>query len=148
MVYPLTHQMQPTFNSCMSACLAMLLDRPVEEVVASYHDLMAGWEMTMGDILSIEGIPHMMGKGINQTPTIFHDYVYVLCMPSLTCQGLLHQVLLDTRNEQTVMYDPLKGTGKPYYTFDESDKSPIAVKPVSWVVDYVVDPLEIGVYRG
>ncbi|WPJ72109.1 hypothetical protein DEEACLCL_00092 [Salmonella phage CRW-SP2] len=148
MIYPLNHQVQPTATTCMSTCLAMLLDRPVEDIISLHHEDLSQWEITIGDILCMNGIPFILGKGINQVATIYHDYVYVLCAPSLTSPGILHQILLDTRHGNTVVYDPLKGSGKPYYTLDEDDESPLAVKLVSWVVDYIVDPHEIGAYHG
>ena len=148
MEYPLTHQMQPTKDTCMSTCLAMLLDRPVAEVAETWHESFANWETTIGDVLCMEGVPFLQGKGINQTATIYHDYVYLLCMPSPATPGILHQIIMDTRGDKVVIHDPLKGTGKRYYTLDEDDKSPLAVKLETWIVDYIVDPYEVGGYRG
>lgn len=132
----------------MSTCLAMLLDKPVSEVIEAHHKDLSEWEMTIGDILCMNGVPFILGKGINQVATIYHDYVYVLCAPSLISPGIFHQILLDTRYSKLTVYDPLKGTGRYYYTLDEDDTSPLAIKLVSWIVDYIVDPNEIGAYHG
>lgn len=35
---PIRPQIQPTSKSCVSACLAMLLNRPAAEVVKEFHD--------------------------------------------------------------------------------------------------------------
>lgn len=143
---PLVHQKQPTGNTCMSACLAMILDRPVQNVIDEFHDSFESFEMTIGDALHLNGVPFIAGRGANQNITIYHDYVYVLVAPSLTSPGILHQILLDTRDGKLVVYDPLKGTGKPYYTLDESDESEQAIKLVSWLVDYQVDVFNLGGY--
>lgn len=148
MIYPLSHQTQPTSNTCMVTCLAMLLDVDVNDIVDEFHQAFADSELTIGDVLCANGVPFITGRGINQCPTIFYDYVYVLCVPSPVKTGILHQILMDSRNQTLTVYDPLKGTGRRYYTMDPEDKSPLAIKLESWVVDYIVDPFEIGIYRG
>ena len=53
------HVKQPTLNTCVSACLAMILNRPVEEVIAEFHDrYYNNWEITISEYLVQNNVAH------------------------------------------------------------------------------------------
>jgi hypothetical protein len=57
----LKHQQQPTHNSCMSACIAMISGQPVNEVVAQWHDKFHSKEAWLDDAWIITTFRISMG---------------------------------------------------------------------------------------
>lgn len=125
----LQHQIQPTWNSCASTCVAMLLGRPVQDVVNELHDAY------MADVCAL---PHYLHRhGVKFKPAVSDGgapdgyvenriefgHLYLLTVPSLNMDATLHFILLDARDDKAVAtLDPNMGReGKRYYInwFDE-----------------------------
>lgn len=134
------HVKQPTLNTCVSACLAMILDKPVEEVVAEFHDkYYDSWKTTTYDYLVYNGkrpVPYS-GGGVERIST---GNVYLATVASLNVPGALHQVVLDLSDSKFIVHDPMRGwPGKKYYIGpDEDPEQEGAFIIHSWSVDLLI----------
>lgn len=102
------HQMQPTHNSCVSTCLAMLAGRDAEEIVAEFHDRYWKYPFSIISImeeLDIVAVPcSVIGS------TVYWGQLYLFNMPSLNIQGGTHQIIVDMRESGTgKVFDPVLG---------------------------------------
>ena len=91
----------------------MLLNAPVEEIMASFHaDYKAG-------ILSID--EYLAQRGVETAPMLsvaklHYGGLYLIAAPSLNETALLHQLIADYRGVDFALYDPNRGkAGKRYY---------------------------------
>lgn len=140
MRHKIKHVKQPTANSCVSACLAMLLNKPVQEVMAEFHDkYYNGWQITVYDYLvknGVECIPYSGGGD----ERITSGNVYLATVASLNIPGSLHQIILDLSDGKFVIHDPIKGwPGKKFYVGpDEDPEQEGAFIIHSWSVDLLI----------
>jgi len=94
------HQKQPTHDTCVSTCIAMLLNVPVEEVVKDFHDRYMNHEINIDDYLlqnDLEVEPLL--------PSYWQaefDNIYIASVPSLNKKASLHQIIIDTRNNESI----------------------------------------------
>jgi hypothetical protein len=58
----LQHQQQPTFNTCMATCVAMVAGQPVDEVVARWHQAFHDKTDWLDDALDYYKIPYFYGS--------------------------------------------------------------------------------------
>lgn len=143
----LIHQMQPTSTSCTSACMAMLLNRPVEQVVEEFHDPWTKHETDPERYLEPFGIECKTFDGIWGT-LAEPENLYLLTVPSLNKPGHLHHVLLDLRGDLPVVFDPNRGRIREglgqaeyqwpvnyYIPWDETPKHSCETKLTSWIID-------------
>lgn len=130
---PLLHQMQPTNNSCTSACLAMITNRPVRKIMEEFHDK---WQVFDTNPLKwLEANTRLKCKALDiYYDTVFNNAVYLATVPSLNIEGGLHHILFDTRGEHCVVYDPAMGRGKYYGNTDLND-DPLCVNLMCWTLD-------------
>lgn len=135
----ITHKTQPTVMSCMAACLAMLLDRDVEEVDNEFSlDYVRGY-IDVATYLYRQGIfaqPHITA-GMHQ---IYPGRLYLATVPSLQLPGLFHQIIIDARFDGVTVYDPCKGLeGKQYYSYDHiAEENELAYPLRSFLIDYEI----------
>lgn len=135
----ITHKTQPTMMSCMAACLAMLLDRDVEEVDNEFSlDYVRGY-IDVATYLYRQGIfaqPHITA-GMHQ---IYPGRLYLATVPSLQLPGLFHQIIIDARFGDVKVYDPCKGLqGKQYYSYDHTAEGNDLAYPLrSFLIDYEI----------
>ncbi len=131
----LQKQVQP--NGCMSACLAMLLGRHVNDVSAEFN--------TKYHTLEVEPVAYAHAQGLTleypeQGPLsdiLFPDFIYIAVVPSLNTPGMLHAIIVDVRDSNNVkVYDP--ATGQQYMSPTEYWGEPGTTKLVSWIVKYKV----------
>lgn len=139
---PLIHQTQPTGDTCVCTCLAMLFGRPATEVIETYHHSYYREQiLDVDDILRIESyvFTHELAGRVQ---TLLPGAVFMLTVPSLNIKGGLHQILVDYRDpERPQALDPAKGyPGRMYYTIDsiEADEEDNAFLLFSWIVDYTI----------
>lgn len=129
----LVHQRQPDQKTCLSACMAMALGKPVEEVIDGFHEEYMERCCRASEYLSKQG---MLCREVAMVDNILmKGCLYILCVPSLNHQGGFHIVLGDTRDGEFTVYDPQMGNeGKLYYsrTGKEDD---LAVMLKYWIVE-------------
>lgn len=134
-------QQQPTENSCMSACVAMVSAQPVKDVVQRWHDAFHDRSEWIDDALDFYKIPYFYGHPRNGE--LLYGFVYFLTVPSLNVKGGLHQVLMsltaDRKNIEVL--DPNMGRdGCKYYVWGP-EKAEDQATIISWTVDIAVPML-------
>lgn len=137
----IVHQTQPTLNSCVATCIAMLGGISATDA----H------EMFTRDYLERRiGIPLMLARVGLQCESLLNDRVcccnvgevYLAVVPSPAATGLNHMVVLDcfTNDGEMRVLDPAMGTGKPYYVhkvdMEDPDVDPLAVPLVSYTLTH------------
>lgn len=131
------HQQQPTFNTCMSACVAMVAGQPVDEVVKRWHQAFHDKTDWLDDALDYYKIPYFYGN--QRRAELLYGFIYFLTVPSLNIVGGLHQILVSLTADRGIeVFDPVKGRpGSKYYVYGEvlSDDE---VCLHSWCVDLSV----------
>ena len=111
------HQSQPTHNSCVSACIAMLAGVPATEVTERFNDAYHSQEdpniiFRMLEAYNIEAVPRSSHAG-----NVHPGQVVIACVPSLNIVGGNHAVILDYSTEEFKVFDPAEGIpGKKFYT--------------------------------
>lgn len=110
----LIHQQQPTGNTCMVTCAAMLVGMPVAEAVERYHEQMYNGHQTWyDDILEEHDIPFTFGHP--KYPRLITGHVYCVTAPSLN-EDCSHALIVDKRGREMVVLDPNRGReGKLFY---------------------------------
>ena len=113
------HQTQPTWDSCVATCIAMIIGKPATDVDKEFTEGYMSGDILTKDYLKKEGF---VAVQLPSKEVIQWGKLYMLIVPSLTKRGHLHAVLFDTRNEDKdgdyyeVLLDPNKGKeGKLYY---------------------------------
>lgn len=139
----LKHQQQPTFNTCMSACVAMISGQPVNDVVAQWHDKFHSKEAWLDDALNHYSIPYFYGHP--KKAELLPGFIYFLTVPSLNIVGGTHQILAAVKEGPVVeIFDPAKGRdGAKYYVYGECH-SPGECELISWSIDLAIPVVEWG----
>lgn len=123
---------QPTANTCVSACLAMLTGMPVELVVDDFHEEFENHITSIPEYLAEKGV---IVKRTEDRQAIGFDKVYLLVVPSLNCVGQFHMVVCDTRWGSMDIKDPAR-TGSQRYV--GHDAEPGETEIMSWIIDWEV----------
>lgn len=133
----LQHQTQPTFNTCMSACIAMVAGQPVDEVVARWHQSFHDKTDWLDDALDYYKIPYFYGS--QRRAELLYGFIYFLTVPSLNITGGLHEILVSLTADRGIeVFDPVKGRpGAKHYVYGEVT-SPDEVCLHSWCIDLSV----------
>lgn len=109
------HQTQPCPTSCVSACFAMLLDRPVEDVRAELHEDFHACRVTLRQALERYEVPFTAFCSVDN-PDLGEEGAYLITVPSLNITGGLHQCILEIDDDGYQIIDPVKGRdGRRYY---------------------------------
>lgn len=141
MIKPIIHQTQPSENSCVCTCLAMLMGKPASEVIDKWHAKFFMQQEVMLDILEEEGFSVKTHYSAGRA-TLLPGFAYLLTVPSLNLEGQMHQIIADWREgADPVCYDPAKGRGVcKYYTLDmdEWDEVDNARLLTSWILDFTI----------
>lgn len=114
------HQMQPTDDTCASACLAMIINEPVEKVIEEFHKDFFCHETSPSEYLTQKLIRNrqLLACDLN----IFAGHTYLTTVPSLNYPGLNHYILIQQRRDHYNVFDPNMGrAGKKYYIPFEGD---------------------------
>lgn len=108
----ITHQKQPYSTCCVQTCLAMLLDEPVEDVIA-----MLGTKEGLSTFETYQALNRFKFVwNALVLPELIFDGLYLLTVPSLNLQGRNHCILVE-RSDVITVYDPNEGKeGKLFYT--------------------------------
>lgn len=136
------HQVQPTHNSCISTCIAMVAGLPAQVAYDHYHDKLWAKEISIERILCQLGVDYI--RTFYDGGTVYADRVYIVVVPSLNCPGEFHQVVMDTRGGEIKVLDPCQGLdGRKYYAWQpEKGEDDMAVPLTSWLNEYEVTPIE------
>ncbi len=134
MHFLITHQQQPTTNSCFSTCIAMLRCDPASYMISQIHDWYWTGTVSVRDVLEKLDIPF---ESFDTADLHFFkdDGVYLAAVPSLNQPGCMHQILCETFNGMFVIHDPGAGLeGSKHYvaTLSGDDRE---VKLHGYVVD-------------
>lgn len=131
-----SHKTQPTADSCMSTCIAMLVD--IDENVAydQWHEKFHSRKAWLDTALDSYDIHYLYGSP--RSGTLIRGFAYLLTVPSLNIEAGLHQVLtvLPPAGDIKVL-DPVKGRGRRYYVY-EDPQGPEEVCLKSWVIDLAI----------
>lgn len=126
-------QQQVKDSGCVSACAAMILQRPVECVTDEFHQPYMNYEIELDEYLSKNGVTALRTE---HRTIIEADSIYVLLVPSLNAIGTLHSVVLDTRFGANKVYDPARNGAQRYTLDPEAD--PGFTMLTSWIIDYKI----------
>ncbi|MDS7913019.1 hypothetical protein ACHQJB_15160 [Raoultella planticola] len=139
----LKHQQQPTHNSCMSACVAMISSQPVSEVVAQWHEKFHSKEAWLDDAMDHYRIPYFYGHP--KKAELLPGFIYFLTVPSLNIVGGLHQILAAVKEGSVVeILDPAEGRdGAKHYVYRECQNSD-ECELISWSVDLAIPVVKWG----
>lgn len=107
----ITHVTQSLPDSCVSACLAMALGLPEDQVISEFHSDYFQGKTTLGKYLT--------SKGISFTPIGFEEtfypeddeeeFVYFMTVPSLNIEGSFHEIIWHWWEGGNRIYDPAQG---------------------------------------
>ncbi|EIC84720.1 hypothetical protein [Serratia sp. M24T3] len=134
----ITHQQQPTYNTCMCACIAMVVGLPVQEVIDKWHEhFHAGKGEWLDDALDYYGKQYFYGHP--RKATITNGFIYFLTVPSLNIEAGMHQVLcLALEGNGVTIYDPAKGRENARYYVAGKPHSANEVQIKSWLIDLIL----------
>lgn len=108
MTKALTHCKQAAGNGCMSACLAMLTEIPVEQIMADFHDSYRSKLITPQMFLANKGIKWKYEERADDRLVGYLDqgFIYLMSVPSLSRKNETHSILVDYRGEEPIVLDP------------------------------------------
>lgn len=109
-------QQQPTGDTCVSACLAMILDLPVQQVIDEFHRDYCDDKITSAEYLQSKGVKVKIHPAITRKRSF--KGLHLITVPSLNIEGALHQIIWDRRvgEDGPIIFDPNEGKpGKRYY---------------------------------
>lgn len=111
----ITHQTQPCTTSCMSTCLAMIVNKPVQEIVDQFHENYRTHCTPLREMLNKLGVPFESFDSADH-PNLCEVGVYMVTVPSLNIRAGIHQILIEVRDFDYLVIDPVKGIeGRFYY---------------------------------
>lgn len=161
MMLSISHVTQDLPSSCVSACLAMALGLPQEQVIAEFHDDYFQGKTTLGKYLT--------SKGITFTPIGFEEtfypeddeeeHVYFMTVPSLNIEGGLHEIIWHWWEGGNRIYDPAQGfitkkgkRGKKKRKFyvasdKEAEYDKLARVNTGRIIDLVISAKELQRFR-
>lgn len=137
-------QQQPTFNTCVSTCLAMILGVDADKVISEFHpryyDVIEN-KLKVTDYLKSNGVPFEL---CNFEDSPQKDGVYLVTVPSLNIKAGTHNILwvMESSDREGFFYqrilDPATGRkDRFYYTnIDELlESDPLATKVSCYGLD-------------
>ena len=132
------HQQQPTSKNCVCTCLAMLLEKPADEVISEFHDdYIKGINVDI--YLSNYGI---LARAMLTTVRGWSDgKLYLIAVPSLNTESFMHQIICDCRDPKNFkVFDPNQGRiDKKYYVWKHPNElQELEVNLESYVFDYEI----------
>ncbi|WP_145577036.1 hypothetical protein [Yersinia alsatica] len=137
------HQQQPTYNTCMSACVAMVASIPVEDAVNRWHDGFHQKSEWLDDALDFYKIPYFYGHP--KRGELLYGFIYFLSVPSLNITGGLHEILISLPSEGNIkVFDPAMGRENAKYYVYGKPNSEVEVELTSLAIDLAIPALTAG----
>lgn len=110
----ITHQTQPCNTSCMSTCLAMVTNKPAQDVINQYHEKYRSKCTSIRSMLDSLGVPFTSFDTADHV--VLGDVgVYMVTVPSLNIVAGNHQILIEVRDFDYLVHDPVQGREGRYY---------------------------------
>jgi hypothetical protein len=139
----LSHQQQPCNKSCVSTCLAMLLNVPAKIMIDRHHEEYRVKGVGLDTILERYGFTPFYPKVIRLNPLsgLSYDAIILVTVPSLNNLGGTHQIIAQFWVEEFKwsILDPQRGTGAKFYTHDPSEVNDVDCFLLSsWMADAVI----------
>ncbi|MDD1966166.1 hypothetical protein NPS29_12625 [Pseudomonas putida] len=135
MTFLISHQTQPTNNTCFSTCMAMLKCIPAAVVVGQIHDWYYAGDVSVRQVLERLEIP-FESFDTADLPKFGHDGVYLVAVPSVNQPGWMHQVLCECFAGQFIVHDPCRGLrGAMHYVAALTEGAFNEVKFHGYVID-------------
>ena len=135
----LTLVTQPTHNTCTSACIAMITELPIDQVIEEFHTKYINHHITLHGYLRVKGVSTKMPVEKPSFPApLSPGHLYILTVPSLNEEGMFHNIVVDYRwGEKPHVLDPCEGKKNHKY-YDNYLTGDLAVPLKSWIVEAVV----------
>lgn len=132
------HLTQPTKDSCMATCLAMVIGISAEEALKMYHADLQSYKIWFDDVLENYRIPYYYGSP--RSSRISGNVLCFATVASLNMPGMLHQILIQNVDGKFTVYDPAKGrVGAKYYIpHTEGPETELAKHLQSWTLDLIL----------
>uniref|UniRef100_A0AAU8GEL9 Peptidase C39 domain-containing protein n=1 Tax=Salmonella phage vB_SEnST11_KE23 TaxID=3161174 RepID=A0AAU8GEL9_9CAUD len=132
------HLTQPTKDSCMATCLAMVIGISAEEALKMYHTDLQLYKIWFDDVLEKLHIPYYYGSP--RSSRISGNVLCFATVASLNMPGMLHQILIQSVDGELTVYDPAKGrSGSKYYIpHTEGPETELAKHLQSWTLDLIL----------
>lgn len=132
------HQMQPTPDTCTSACLAMILDIPVADVVEEFHKDWMSRKSDPAHYLVKKGIKFQIHREPYDN-CLQYGKVYLVTAASVNINGRFHHLIVDMRGGEGKVYDPNRGRlDRAYYVWHEREE--ISQYPLrAWCIDLAIE---------
>lgn len=110
MTFPrIKHQSQPTNNTCVATCLAMLANRPVVELLEQgiHHDYTVG-DAGYGELFKKLGLKFKSFDTANRNSITLSGGVYLVGVPSLNNIAGMHEILVEVSEDGMcwTIFDP------------------------------------------
>jgi hypothetical protein len=130
------HQTQPCPFSCVSTCLAMIIDCPAASVIAELHQPYRDGDLTLREMLEHLGVKYTAFYSLD-CPPLADEGVYLCTAPSLNIEGGNHQILIEVTDDGYFVFDPVNGREdrKFYVPRGQAERHPLAVDLGGFVVD-------------
>ncbi len=135
----ITHQMQPTYNSCVSACIAMILDVPVSEIIDDFHYKYHDHKDIPSHYMRRKGLP--VKSLLAESADMMMNKIYGLIVPSLNIEAGTHLILMEIDdNDNVAIYDPAYlREDKRYYVYNKIPDTPSEVLLKCFVAEFEID---------
>lgn len=131
---------QPTADSCVSACVAMITGLDVRLVMHFFHDNYHACEIGLADILRALGLPFEQ----RQTGELWlpeEPGTYLTGVPSLNNRGGMHQALLTSEGDEWKLLDPNEGReGVKCYSTED-------LGSICFVIEAFIDHKSLDAWR-
>lgn len=129
------HQTQPCNTSCMSTCLAMIVNKPAQEIIDKYHARYRGESISLRQMLNDLQVPFKSFDSADHT-LLSEVGAYMVSVPSVNIKGGLHQIVIEVRDFDYLVHDPVRGKpGRYYYVNRGEAKGEFEVGLGGFVVD-------------
>lgn len=130
------HQTQLCPVSCVSTCLAMVVDRPASEVITQMHSSYRSGDLTLRAMLDCLGVHYTAFYSVDN-PSLVDEGVYLCTAPSLNIEAGNHQILIEVTDENYFVLDPVRGRvdRKYYVPRGQGNSDPLAIDLGGFIID-------------
>lgn len=104
----LRHQTQPCPVSCMTASIAMVVDRPVAWIKNLFHERYRNGGLSIRQMLTELGVPFKSFDSADSN-SLGKSGIYLVSVPSLNIVGGMHQVVIEVQDVDWHVHDPAWG---------------------------------------
>ncbi|MFK0092908.1 hypothetical protein [Pseudomonas sp. NPDC090592] len=141
-------QMQPCPVSCVSTCMAMIVDRPAEELIREFHHAYRNGDITLRNMLDYLGVTYTAFYSVD-CPPLADEGVYLCTAPSLNIQAGNHQILIEVTDDGYFVHDPVQGREerKFYVSRGAGEENGLAVDLGGFVVDAFISREQVTAAR-